>query len=57
MSKEVERINYEFKKRDLQEKYSYAISKLGTCAPENKDFWRQKLEEVNKAQSELKNPA
>ena len=53
MSKEIERTDYEFKKRDLQEKYSYAVSRLGTCEKEKKDYWRQKLDEVSKAQAEL----
>ena len=53
MSKEIERTDYEFKKRDLQEKYSYAVSRLGTCEKDKKEYWLQKLEEVSEAQTKL----
>ncbi len=53
MSKEVDRINYEYKRRDLQEKYSYAVSRLGTCEPARRDYWRQQLEKVSQAQADL----
>lgn len=53
MSKEIDRINYEFKKRDLTEKYSYAISHLGTCSDDEKDYWRQQLEQITDAQAKL----
>lgn len=57
MSQEVERINYEYRRRDLQEKYSYAVSRLGTCEPEKKAFWREQLDKVSAAQAVLKPPA
>ena len=53
MSKEIERINYEFKKRDLSEKYSYAVSRLGTCEPEKKEYWRNMLEDVSRRTADL----
>ena len=56
MSKEIDRTDYEFRKRDLQEKYSYAVSRLGTCEKDKKEYWRGKLQEVSNAQSQLKRP-
>lgn len=40
-------IDYDYRKRDLTTKYSYAISRLGTCAAEEKARWRTALENVN----------
>ena len=41
-------IDYEYRKRDLSEKYSYAISRLGTVSEDKKQFWRDQLEDVNR---------
>ena len=46
-------IDYEYRKRDLAEKYSYAVSRLGSCEPEKKQFWRDMLEQVNRRTQEL----
>ena len=47
------RIDYDYRKRDLAEKYSYAVSRLGTCAPEKRAFWLEQLETVNRRTVEL----
>ena len=46
-------INYEYQKRDLATKYSYAVSRLGTVEPEQKEFWLEQLEKVSRRQQEL----
>ena len=46
-------INYEYQKRDLATKYSYAVSRLGTVGPEQKEFWLEQLEKVSRRQQEL----
>jgi hypothetical protein len=47
------RIDYEARKRDLSEKYSYAVSRLGTVPPEKKPYWREMLEDVSRRAAEL----
>lgn len=46
-------IDYEARKRDLSEKYSYAVSRLGTVSEDKKQFWRDQLETVNRRTAEL----
>ena len=46
-------INYEYQKRDLATKYSYAVSRLGTVEPEKKQFWLDQLDKVSRRQREL----
>ena len=46
-------INYEYQKRDLATKYSYAISRLGTVGEDKKQFWRDQLDIVNRRTAEL----
>ena len=46
-------IDYEARKRDLSEKYSYAISRLGTVSEDKKQYWREQLEKVNRRTAEL----
>ena len=41
-------IDYEYRKRDLSEKYSYAVSRLGTVSEDKKQYWRDQLEDVNR---------
>ena len=41
-------INYEYQKRDLATKYSYAISRLGTVSEDKKQFWRDQLEYIDR---------
>ena len=53
MSAESKRIDYEARKRDLSEKYSYAVSKLGTVEADRKQYWRGMLEDVSRRQQEL----
>lgn len=50
---DTKRIDYEYRKRDLSEKYSYAVSRLGTVAPEKKQYWRDILEDVNRRTAAL----
>ena len=54
MSHNIRQIDYEYRKRDLSEKYSYAISRLGTVSEDKKQFWRDKLEDVNRRVLALK---
>ena len=53
MSHNTKQIDYEYRKRDLSEKYSYAVSRLGTVAPEKKQYWRDMLEQVSQRTQEL----
>ena len=53
MSAESKRIDYEARKRDLSEKYSYAISRLGTVSEDKKQYWRDMLEDVNRRTAAL----
>ena len=53
MSHNTKQIDYEARKRDLSEKYSYAVSRLGTVAPEKKQYWRDMLENVSQRQQDL----
>ena len=46
-------IDYEARKRDLSEKYSYAISRLGTVSEDKKQYWREQLEDVNRRTAAL----
>lgn len=46
-------IDYQARKRDLSEKYSYAISRLGTVGEDKKQFWRNQLEYIDRRASEL----
>ena len=46
-------IDYEYRKRDLSEKYSYAVSRLGTVSEDKKQYWRDRLEIVNRRTAEL----
>lgn len=46
-------IDYQARKRDLSEKYSYAVSRLGTVAEDKKQYWRNMLETVSRRQQEL----
>jgi hypothetical protein len=50
---DTKRIDYEARKRDLSEKYSYAVSRLGTVTPEKKQYWRDMLEAVSRRQQDL----
>ena len=50
---DTKQIDYEYRKRDLSEKYSYAVSRLGTVAPEKKEYWRNMLEDVNRRTAAL----
>ena len=43
MSHNTKQIDYEYRKRDLSEKYSYAVSRLGTVSEDKKQFWRDQL--------------
>ena len=54
MSHNIRQIDYEYRKRDLSEKYSYAISRLGTVSEDKKQFWRDRLEDVNRRVLALK---
>jgi len=47
------KIDYLARKRDLSEKYSYAVSRLGTVSQEKKQYWRDMLENVSRRQQEL----
>ena len=53
MSAKTNQIDIDYRKRDLAEKYSYAVSRLGTCAPEKRNYWREKLEQVSQQQAEF----
>ena len=44
-------IDYEYRKRDLATKYSFAISRLGTCAESKKQRWREELEKISNQQA------
>ena len=46
-------IDYEYQKRDLATKYSYAVSRLGTSVPEKKQYWLDQLNKVSRRQQEL----
>lgn len=46
-------IDYEYRKRDLSEKYSYAVSRLGTVGEDKKQYWREQLEDVNRRMAAL----
>ena len=47
-------INYEYQKRDLATKYSYAVSRLGVANdPEKKAYWLDQLDNVSRRQQEL----
>ena len=46
-------IDYEYRKRDLATKYSYAISRLGSVDVEKKQYWRDQLASVSQKQQEL----
>ena len=46
-------INYEYQKRDLATKYSYAISRLGTVGEDKKQFWLDQLEYIDRRTTEL----
>ena len=46
-------IDYEARKRDLSEKYSYAVSRLGTVSEDKKQYWREQLEDVNRRTAAL----
>ena len=50
---DTKQINYEYQKRDLATKYSYAISRLGTVGEDKKQFWRNQLEYIDRRASEL----
>ena len=47
-------IDYEYQKRDLATKYSYAVSRLGVATdPVKKTYWLDQLEKVSRRQQEL----
>lgn len=46
-------INYEYQKRDLATKYSYAVSRLGTVGEDKKQFWLDQLEYIDRRTTEL----
>ena len=53
MSHNTKQIDYDARKRDLSEKYSYAVSRLGTVDAEKKQYWRDMLEDVSRRTQEL----
>ena len=46
-------IDYEYRKRDLQTKYSYAISRLGTANESDRQHWRDQLTAINEDLAKL----
>lgn len=46
-------IDYDYRKRDLATKYSFAISRLGTCKEDEKSRWQAELEKISRSQLEL----
>ena len=46
-------IDYDYRKRDLTTKYSFAISRLGTCSEDEKQRWRDELEKISQQQADL----
>lgn len=46
-------IDYEYRKRDLATKYSFAISRLGTCEEDEKGRWQAALAKISQAQVDL----
>ena len=46
-------IDFEYRKRDLATKYSFAISRLGTCDASEKTRWQTELEKISQQQADL----
>lgn len=46
-------IDYDYRKRDLATKYSFAISRLGVCSESEKQRWRDVLTNLSQAQHDL----
>lgn len=46
-------IDYDYRKRDLATKYSFAISRLGTCNIEERSRWQEELEKISQQQADL----
>ena len=46
-------IDYEYRKRDLATKYSFAISRLGTCDVSERARWQTELEKISQQQADL----
>lgn len=46
-------IDYEYRKRDLASKYSFAISRLGTCDSDERARWQEELETISRQQADL----
>jgi len=46
-------IDYDYRKRDLATKYSFAISRLGTCNEDEKPRWRDALAKLSQQQLDL----
>lgn len=53
MSTTATQIDYEYRKRDLATKYSFAISRLGICAPADKERWQNELAKISQLQADL----
>ena len=46
-------IDYDYRKRDLATKYSFAISRLGTCSEDERARWQAELEKISQQQADL----
>lgn len=53
MSAKTNQIDYEYRKRDLATKYSFAISRLGICGEDEKSQWRDTLAKLSQEQFNL----
>ena len=53
MSTLTHQIDYEYRKRDLATKYSFAISRLGTCDVAERERWQAELEKISQQQADL----